>query len=179
MRGPGPGASRAGHRLPEQRFPGHVRFQRGGVCRRTAQGRLRRRPERHDRISLGEQRLCQASPACERSGRPARRGHRRHGRHRVSSGSASGDEQDSDRFHRRLRSGSIRPGRQPEPADGQRDGRHAVLEHAHGEAPRVLAGSRARRSSGSAAHESGQPEFRRRHQGSRGCREGASGCRRS
>ena len=85
-----------------------------GFRKRARRERLRRGPQRGDRVPLGARRRSAAAGARGRAWRPAGKRHRCTGQHRGSALRQSRDHDHSDRIHGQRRSGPGRPRRQPQ-----------------------------------------------------------------
>ena len=101
--------------------PAGMRAYRRRVPQRPERGRLRRGPERRDRISLGGGQVIGCRAAAANSFASGGRDRRR--QHPCGAGGQGGDHDNSDRLHSG-RPGQARPRRQPQPAGRQRHRRH-------------------------------------------------------
>ena len=89
-----------------------------------SEARLRRGPERRDRIPLGGRSSRSTAGAGGRTGSPAGGRDRRDRQRRRGARGQGGDHDDSDRLRDRRRPGQARLRRQPRPAGRQRHGCH-------------------------------------------------------
>ena len=158
----------AGSRVPRYRGSGRMGAFRGRVPAGASRSRLRGRPQRCNRVSLGRGSGRPAAGIGGRSGGPEGVGDRSEHRHCRGSRRKDGERQHSHRVRHRQRPGRVRSRRQPQPAGRQHDGRQFPAQRSCGQARRAAARLGADGGHDRLAGQPGQSECQGRHCGGAG-----------